>query len=277
MKVLVTGGCGFIGSHLSNILVKRGYEVAVLDNLISGNRGRLDSNIEFILGDVCNQTAVKKAVNGCSVVFHLAALTDLRTATEEKIREVNFSGSKNVFSAAEENNAKVIFTSSAAVYGDSEATEEKACSPLSYYGKNKLETEELLSEAFIARLFNVYGPYGKSFVNTLCKKIPEGKEITVYGNGSKTRDYIYVDDVVSALLLGIDNKGIFNVGSGTETSVLNLIKKVENVLGKKAVVKHAGDNKNEIRSSRADIGKIKQLGWKAVISLEEGIKKVLEL
>jgi UDP-glucose 4-epimerase len=277
MKILVTGGCGFIGSHLANTLVEKEYEVTVLDNLASGKRERLNPKVEFNFGDIRNPSDIKKAIEGCSTVFHLAALTDLRALTEGEDRKVNFEGAENVFSIAQDTGARLIFTSSAAVYGNSETVEYAECKPLSYYGKNKLETEKICGEdSFIARLFNVYGSYGKSFVNTLCKKIPDNEEVDVYGNGSKTRDYIYVDDVVSALLLGLGQKGTYNVGTGIETSVLDLIKTVERVLEKKAKVNFAEDNKNEIRNSLADISKIRQLGWEPKTSLEKGIRKILK-
>ena len=198
MRILVTGGCGFIGSHLTNTLIEKGHEVVVLDNLVSGKKERLDPKAVFIHGDIISPDDIKRAIEGCGAVFHLAALTDLRRTTDEMISKVNLVGSKNVFSAAEENNAKVIFTSSAAVYGNSRTAEDSECNPLSFYGENKLEAEKILLDAFIARLFNVYGPYGKSFVNTLCRRIPLDEEVTVYGDGSMTRDYIYVEDVVSS-------------------------------------------------------------------------------
>ena len=255
-------------------LVEKGYEVVVIDNLLSGKKERLNSKAEFILGDIRNKDDVIKAMDDCSVVFHLAALTDLRTATDDMIKEVNLLGSKNVLSAAKDTGAKVIFPSSAAVYGNEVATEE--CKPLSYYGKNKLDTEKYCKEnSFIARLFNVYGQYGKSFVNTLCEKIPSGKDIIVYGDGSKTRDYIHVDDVVSALLLGLEHNGIYNVGTGKETSVMDLIKVVEKMIDKKAIIRFAPENKSEIKNSRADITKIRKLGWGPKITLEEGIRRIL--
>jgi UDP-glucose 4-epimerase len=277
MRCLVTGGCGFIGSHLVNALIEKGHEVVVIDNLTSGKKERLNSKARFILGDIRNPDDVKQAMENCKIVFHLAALTDLRTVTEEMDKEVNFEGSKNVFSAAQEIGARIVFTSSAAVYGNSSAVENGECKPLSYYGKNKLETERLCPEnSFVVRLFNVYGPYGKSFVNTLCKKIPDEEEIVVYGDGSNTRDYIYVDDVVSALLLSIGQNGIYNVGTGIETTVLDLIGSVEKIANKKARIKFEKENENEIKNSRADITRINKLGWEAKISLEEGVRRLME-
>ena len=248
MRCLVTGGCGFIGTHLVAALIEKGHEVVVLDNLTLGKKERLNSKARFILGDIRNPDDVKQAMENCKIVFHLAALTDLRTITEEMDKEVNFEGSKNIFSVAQEIGARIIFTSSAAVYGNSSALEGVECKPLSYYGKNKLEIEKLCPEnSFVVRLFNVYGPCGKSFVNTLCKKIPDEEEVVVYGDGSNTRDYVYVDDVVSALLWGINQNGIYNVGTGIETTVLGLIKTVERVLGKKARIKFEKENENEIK------------------------------
>ena len=146
----------------------------------------------------------------------------------------------------------------------------------SYTKENRKNIEKYCKEnSFIARLFNVYGKYGKSFVNTLCEKIPSGKDIIVYDDGSKTRDYIHVDDVVSALLLGLEHNGIYNVGTGKETSVMDLIKVVEKMIDKKAIIRFAPENKSEIKNSRADITKIRKLGWGPKITLEEGIRRIL--
>ena len=208
--ILVTGGAGFIGSHLVKKLQKAGNDVRVLDDLSSGKKENVQG-AEFIRGDVKSEIDVSKAVKGCEYVFHLAALIDARDMGDD-VFKVNFLGSKNVFAAAQRHGAKVIFTSSAAVYGEGTAGEESSLKPLNDYGKSKAKAEKLLKSGFIARLFNVYGPGGKSVINRFVKGICAGNgDITIYGTGLQTRDYVYVDDVVDALMLGMSNEGVYNV------------------------------------------------------------------
>lgn len=272
MKVLVTGGAGFIGSHLASALL-RDYSVRVLDDLSSGKRENVPAGVEFIEGDVRDGSDVSRAARGCGAVFHLAALTDARE-TDDKIFEVNFLGSKNVFAAAALNNARVIFASSAAVYGDGKTVESGEIKPISDYGKSKAKAEKLVKSGFVARLFNVYGPGGKSVINKFAININQGEEIRIYGTGLQTRDFIHVDDVVRALMLGLEHEGTYNVGTGVETSLLNAVSMIEEACGSKAAIKSELP-KNEIKRSKADITKIKALGWAPQISLEHGIKNLI--
>ena len=280
MKILVTGGVGFIGSCLVNQLVK-GNDVVVLDNLSTGKKENLNPKAAFIKGDVREERDVKKAIDGCGVVFHLAAQTDVRKSLEnpDLDYQVNAVGSQNVFSAARETNAKIIFTSSAAVYGDAKppVKEDDACKPISEYGKNKLHAERLLKnyeKAFIVRIFNCYGPRGNSVINTFCSQLKAGKDLAVFGNGLQTRDFIYIDDVVSALLLGMKNTGTYNVGSGHETSILNLIDTVAAISEKKPKMRFERHREGDIERSRPDVSKIQKLGWSAKIGLEKGVERV---
>ncbi len=280
MKILVTGGAGFIGSNLVRKLIELNHDVVILDNLSTGKKENVSSKAKIIKGDIRDRFDVDKAIKGCHAVFHIAAMIDAREAGE-KVYEVNYLGSQNVFNSAKENNAKVIFTSSAAVYGNASiCREDSECKPINEYGKSKLKAENLLMKmmpgSFAVRPFNVYGSGGISVVNKFCKKIPEYNDITVFGTGMQTRDYIYVSDVIDALLLGMENKGIYNVGTGTETNLLELIDIIERVSNSKASMKFERPNDSEIMRSRADITRIKQLGWKPKISLEEGISLIME-
>ncbi|MBI4019335.1 MAG: NAD-dependent epimerase/dehydratase family protein [Candidatus Aenigmarchaeota archaeon] len=270
--ILVTGGAGFIGSHLVKKLQKGGNHVRVLDNLCSGKKENV-SGVDFVVGDVKSEIDVSKVVKGCEYVFHLAALTDARDMGDD-VFKVNFLGSKNVFAAAERHGAKVIFASSAAVYGEGTATEDSPLKPLNDYGKSKAKAEKLLKSGFIARLFNVYGPAGKSVINRFVKGICAGNgNITIYGSGLQTRDYVYVDDVVDALMLGMNSEGIYNVGTGSETSLLNLVTMIERSCGAGTSIKFE-DAKNEIQRSKAIITKIKAIGWSPKVALEEGIRRI---
>ena len=272
--ILVTGGAGFIGSHLVKKLQNAGHEVRVLDDLSSGKKDNVQG-AEFMRGDVKSDIDVAKAVKGCEYVFHLAALTDAREGGDN-VFKVNFLGSKNVFAAAERNGAKVIFTSSAAVYGEGTAVEDSLLKPMSDYGKSKAKAEKLAKNGFVARLFNVYGPGGKGVINRFAKAICVGNGgVTIYGTGLQTRDYVYVDDVVDALMLGMNNEGTYNVGTGSETSLLNAVTAIEKTCGFGASIKFE-PAKEEIKRSKADITKIKSIGWSPKVTLDEGIRRVTE-
>lgn len=277
MKILVTGGAGFIGSYLVDALIKENNEVVVLDNLSTGKKEHL-KNVELVKGDVTEQRSVAKAIEGCEAVFHLAAQSDARINDSDIDFKVNFLGSKNVFDAAKKRGAKIIFASSAAVYGNlSVCPENAACKPISSYGKTKLKAEKLLSEKdFIVRMFNVYGPRGHGVVNRFCSAIPFFKDIEVYGNGLQTRDFIYVSDAVKALMLGLKYSGIYNVGTGKEISLLRVIDIISSLTTTKAHVRFKSENESDIRRSKSDIIKIsKELKWKPRISIEDGIDMLL--
>ena len=274
MKILVTGGTGFIGTRLVDKLIELGHDVVILDN----KEGKINKKSKYVKGDIGKKIDIEKAIKDCRVVFHLAALVDARGKDKDEMFKINFTGAKNVFSAAIKNRCKIIFTSTAAVYGDAYlAKEDTPCKPLSYYGRSKLESEKLLDKnSFIVRLFNVYGPGGKVAMNSFCKNVIENKPVNIYGDGKQTRDFVYVSDVVEALILGMRNNGIYNVGSGTEITVKELIEKIEKISGEKAKLNYLPANKQEIKKSRADITRIKKLGWKPKVSLEEGIRNILK-
>jgi UDP-glucose 4-epimerase len=217
-------------------------------------------------------------MEGCEAVFHLAAITDARSGDDDAVYQVNFLGSENVFKLAQNNKTKIIVTSSAAVYGESRCSEERDCSPISQYGKSKLKAEKALQKlggAFIVRIFNAYGPKSNSVVNKFCSKIPNYQEVTVFGHGLQTRDFIHVNDVVSALLLGLGNTGLYNVGTGKEISVLHLIDLIHDITKAKPAMKFTLPIEGDIRRSKAEIEKLKALGWNPKISLEDGVRSLL--
>lgn len=279
MKILVTGGAGFIGSHLVDRLVSD-HDVVVLDNLSSGRREHVNKKARLVEGDIRDPTTVATAMQDCRSVFHLAAITDARSSDEDTVYQVDYLGSENVFKMAAAKKCKIIFTSSAAVYGETfPCSEDAKCAPISQYGKSKLKAEALLQrldgDAFIVRIFNCYGSRSRSVVNKFCERIPDYKDITVYGPGLQTRDFVHVNDVVNALLLGLNRSGVYNLGTGMETSVLHLIDLIHNVTKAKPSAKFTQPVKGEIRRSKADISKIKTIGWEPRITLEDGIRSLL--
>lgn len=282
LKILVTGGAGFIGSYLVNKLLDLGHDVVVLDNLSAGSRKGINKRARFVDGSVTNEHDVSQAMKGCNAVFHLAAQTDVRKSMEdpELDHEINYRGSKNVFDAAKAVQAKIIFTSSSAVYGISKKipiSEDSGCNPISEYGKNKLLAErDCPKNAFIVRLFNVYGPGGKGVINIFCKGALSGKSLTVYGDGNQIRDYVSVKDVVDALVLGLKNEGVYNVGTGTETSLNTIIGIISKILNKKLEVNHVQPMKGDIVRSVSDIIRIKRLGWSPKIDINTGIRSTLD-
>ncbi len=271
MKVLVTGGAGFIGSHLVNTLVKE-HDVVVLDNLSKGKMININPKATFIKGDILEKDDVKKAVDNCDIIFHLAALT---SGDDDLVYKTNYIGTKNICEAA--GNRKVVFASSAAVYGNTEGAvaENTKCNPVSAYGKSKLDAESLLKNALILRFFNVYGPGGSGAVNIFCDKISKNQSIILYGDGLQTRDFVNVSDVVNALLLGFQYSGIYNVGTGKGTTLLDLIKSIEEITANSSSVRFL-PARNEILNSRADISKITNIGWQPSVKLEEGLESLLE-
>ena len=276
LSILVTGGTGFIGRHLVNRLLQNGHDVIVYDNFSTSKKEPMGT-AKIVEGDVRDRDDVLRAAKGCDYIFHLAAVTETRSTDDDAVYSVNFIGSKNVFEVAKEIGAKIIFTSSAAVYGEAKiAKEDDPCNPLNQYGKSKLRAEKICPDgSFVVRLFNVYGPDGHGVVNKFCKLIPKYEDVTVFGHGTQTRDFIYVDDVVSALLLGMENNGVYNVGTGKETSLLEVIDIIHNMTKSKPTIKFAPPLQ-EIQRSKADITKIMPTGWRPRVELPDGIELVLK-
>ncbi len=283
MKVLVTGGAGFIGSHLVDTLIDKGYNVVVLDNLSNSDKTNVNENAEFIKGDIRSENDVKKAISDCEAVFHLAGLIDIVSNDPDKDFQVNFLGSRNVFSHARKANAKIIFTSSAAVYGNTKppVSEDSPCNPISQYGKSKLKAEKSLPDnSFILRLFNVYGSRSKTgVIKKFVESVLNFEPVKVFGNGLQTRDFVHVSDVVNALMLGLekDAKGVYNVGTSVETSIINLLDMIYSITSIKPHIKFMPERQEEIKRSRADITKINiDFGWSPRVNLEQGLRNLIE-
>jgi UDP-glucose 4-epimerase len=278
MRILVTGGAGFVGRHLVSRLLAEGHEVVVLDNFYNSKKSDVPKGAKIIEADIRDAEDVKRAVHGCSAVFHLAAIAEALSKDDNLVYNVNFLGSKNVFEAAKAAKAKIIFTSSAAVYGESRgAKETDEPKPVNQYGKSKLKAEKICpADSFIVRLFNIYGPDGHGVVNKFTSLISRYKEIVVYGHGTQTRDFVYVEDAVNALQLGLlKNSGIYNVGTGKETSLTQLIELVHKTTKCTPDVVFTNAAEGDVQRSKADISKIKNIGWSPEVDMETGIIKIL--
>jgi UDP-glucose 4-epimerase len=266
MDILVTGHDGFIGSYLVNELEKLGHSV----------RG-----LSAKSGDVRNKTDVDKSVREVQFIFHLAAQTSVPKSFENPQHdyEVNFLGTKNIIEACRKFGSKLVFVSSAAVYGNPAEIplrEDSPKLPESFYGLHKYLAESLCDEgAFIIRPANVYGLKGNSVINTFTRNVLQKKPVTFFNDGSHTRDYVHVSDVVKALLLGLKHRGIFNIGSGAETSLDQVTGIIEKETGLKAE-REFKKTENDVKRSCLDISKArKELGWKPAVSLPEGIKEII--
>ncbi|MCK4744914.1 NAD-dependent epimerase/dehydratase family protein [Candidatus Parcubacteria bacterium] len=297
-KVLITGGAGFIGSNLADELIKIGDDVVIIDNLISGKKECLNPKAKFYEIDICSSDIEKIfKKEKFDYVFHLAAKIDVRKSIEDPVfdNKVNVLGSLAIFKHSAKNRIKkVIFASTGgALYGDisNPAIEEDLIYPLSPYAIHKYAAErylELQKELYnlnyaVLRLANVYGP--RQYKGGECGVIGifthnavVGDQSILYGDGSKTRDYAYVDDIVSAMILSKNSKytGVFNIGAGKETSVLNLIETIEKITKKRLDYKREKDKLGEVKRSALNYNKAKKfLKWRPRTDLETGIKQTL--
>ena len=299
---LVTGGAGFIGSHLVRELVGRGFHVRVLDNL---SRGRLSyiqdfvdsGKVEFIDGDVRYADAVDSAMRGVDCVFHLAATNINRSLKyPQESFDVNFNGSHTVFKSALDNDVgKVVFSSSASVYGESSdlpTCEDTQPHPITPYCVSKLASEHLLKyfsrkglNSTVLRYFNVYGTkqntdaYYTSVIILFIKNILSGKPPLIYGRGGQSMDFVHVNDVIQANVLAFtsDSSGlVLNVGTGVETTVKKLAETIISEMG--GELKPIFEDRDVIVNRRcADISLIKDaLGFTPKTSLNEGLSDVIQ-
>ena len=302
MRILITGGAGFIGSHTVDALIaSKSHDLAVLDDLSSGQRERLDPSIRFHHADIRNADEVRLIVDRerPEVLMHLAAQMDVRKSVAEPSfdAEINIGGLLNLMEAGRERGLKrVIFASSGgAIYGEQErfpCDEQHRCRPLSPYGVSKLATEAYLFfykmqygiDYLALRYSNVYGPrqdpHGEAGVVAIfCGRILAERPCTIYGDGEQTRDYVYVGDVARANLaaLNIPAWGAFNIGTGLETSVNQLFGSLARIAGTNqppvlAAMRPGEQRRSVISAERAAA----ELGWLPEIALEEGLKRTFE-
>ncbi len=293
MKCLVTGGAGFIGSNLALELEKQEHDVTIIDNLNSGNQ----KNIEGFKGKFIELDVSKKIDlnENFDVIFHQASITDPRHPNDEETYKKNVEGFKNMIELAKKNNAKLIYASTAGLYGNGPVPmkEDQKKEILSVYGRSKLEMDEMAMESFDKmhivglRYFNVFGPReaykGRpaSMVYHLSKQIKSGKNPRLFKFGEQKRDHVYVKDAVNATILAVNAKsGIYNVGTGIATTFNDLIKILNEVLEKNLKIEYFDmpyDPKTYQSNTQADTTKAEKfLGFKAKWSLKEGIKDYIK-
>lgn len=300
MKIVVTGGAGFIGSHLVDRLIQEGHEVAVVDNLSTGKRKNLNRAATFYKMDI-QSSSLERVFRRerPAMLMHLAAQMDVRRSVADPVfdAQVNILGTLNVLhQAVQHGTRKVIFASSGgAIYGEQEvypAPETHPTRPLSPYGISKLSGEHYLTyyqglsgiQAVILRFANVYGPRqdpeGEAgVVSIFSQKLLHGEQPIINGNGRQTRDFVYVDDVVEAHLavMGKEVQGIYNVGTGEETTINQLFRILADLTNPQSKELHGPAKKGEQLRSVVDAGKLrKELGWEPKVSLREGLSRTLD-
>ena len=288
LRAIVTGGAGFIGSHLVDALVERADEVVIVDDLSSGRREHLNPNARFEERDIRQSLDASDA----EVVFHLAAQADVQTSVTrpDYDADVNVLGTVRVLEAARASGAQVVFTSTGgAIYGecDGPAGEEAPREPLSPYGIAKLCGEEYLrgwnrmhgSGNVVLRLANVYGPRQDAgleggVVAIFLERLAAGEETIIYGDGGQTRDFVYVGDVVQGLLAAAGRDGgVFNVGTGDETTILDLHRVCAAVARAEREPRFEEARLGDVRRSVLDVSlAARELGWRPQVGLEDGLR-----
>jgi UDP-glucose 4-epimerase len=300
-RVIITGGAGFIGSNIAEEL-STDNEVIIIDDLSSGRIENIQnltkrSNVSFIQGSITDFSLLQKALAGADYIFHQAALASVPMSIDDPLRAnaVNVVGTLNVLVTARESHVKkVIFATSCAVYGDTPtlpAREEMPLNPLSPYAVTKATGEQYCSvfrhvyglPTVCLRYFNVYGPRQdpkSEYAAVVPKFITAalaGKPLTIFGDGEQTRDFVFVKDVVSANVLAAKSHvtGPFNIGSGRQTSVIEMANLVLRLTGRDAAPLYQPPKPGEIRHSFADISRAREFEYSPKHNLEEGIKKTI--
>lgn len=304
-SALVTGGAGFIGSHIVDRLVENGFEVTVLDDLSSGQMENIadhtgKNGFHFVEGDIRDRETVNKAVQGVDVVFHEAAFVSGPQSVEhpQLTNDVNVNGTLNLLEASVKFDLKrFLYASSAAVYGEQESlpiAEDATLNPMSPYAASKLAAEFYVEsyhrtyglDAVCLRYFNVYGPrqrYGPyaAVITTFVDQLMKNKRPAIHGDGGQTRDFINVEDVVNANMLAMKNGcsgEIFNVASGSPLTINKLFKILQDLMDKKQINPvYDAPRPFDIRESCGDISKAKKvLGFKPKVSVEKGLLGFIE-
>ena len=297
-KVIVTGGAGFIGSHLTERLVEQGYQVIILDNLATGKKENIKeliakNAVEFVQGSVTDLPLLKELFQGARYIFHLAALPSVPRSIENPLdcHQVNVTGTLNVLLAARENGArKVIYASSSSVYGDTPTLPKEEGMfphPLSPYAAAKLAGEyycQVFNEAYklptvCLRYFNVYGPRQDAnsqyaaVIPRFIKGVHEGNSPLIFGDGEQTRDFTFVKDAVEATFLAAESnaRGVFNIAGGQSITINELTELIIKLVGNKVKPVYQEPRPGDVRHSLADISRARAFGYEPKYSLEVGL------
>ena len=298
MKSLVTGGAGFIGSHIAEYLVQRGDDVTVLDNLTTGmkeNLAKINDKINFVNGDIRDYKLLEKLVNDTTGVFHEAALASVQQSfnMKDEYFDVNVNGTENILKLSKKYGFKVVYASSSSVYGNPiripiKESDEK--NPINPYAETKLQKEDLAikySEMGVKviglRYFNVFGKrQSKEYAGVLklfLERISQELPPKINGDGTQFRDFVHVQDVVNANIMSMDNdiaSGFFNVGTNTSTTILELAKNIIEYSGLDIEPIFKPTLKGDVHGTIANIDLIrKEIGWKPSIMLIDWVKDII--
>ncbi len=302
MNIFITGGAGFLGSHLTQFLIDQGHTVTIFDNFTNSNSKIFlnDDKVKLIEGDIINYSKLSKSMNNIELVIHLAAQISVKDSLKnpKNTIKINVDGTQNLLKSCIENKIKnFIAASSAAIFGDQSVmplTEESPKNPISPYGKSKLLMEEKILEfskqnnfnSIILRFFNLYG-LGQSIqyagvITKFLENIKNNSNLTIYGTGEQTRDFIHVDDAISTFDLAIKNINqkigeIYNVGSGQSITILELAQSILQISKKDLKIIHKPELDGDIIQSLTSIEHIAtDMGFTPKISLEKGLKQFFD-
>jgi nucleoside-diphosphate-sugar epimerase len=300
---LVTGGAGFIGSHLAEALVRRGHRVRVVDSLITGKRRNLGhiKEVEFLEGDLADSGIARRAVDGIEYVLHQAAIPSVPRSVDDPVasNQANVTSSLNILVAARDAGVKrLVYAGSSAVYGDTPTLpkrEDMATRPLSPYALQKLVAEQYCQmftslygfETVTTRYFNVFGPRqdpGSPYsgvISLFSTALLEGRQPTIYGDGEQTRDFTYVANVVDGVLRACEAPNaageVINVATGGRISLNELLRVMSKICGTKAEPIYKDPRPGDVRDSQADISKARAiLGYQPIVGFEEGLRETLD-
>lgn len=299
MKILVTGGAGFIGSHVQRLLLDQGHQVSVVDNLSHGHKELIDERANFVQADILDQKKLEEILPGHEALIHMASLIEVGESVKKPVEftENNIVGMVKLLEAMKNTGVKkVIFSSSACVYGVPKKLPITEDDPLGIqenpYGITKITMEQFCMlyhklynfDVIILRYFNPYGP-GESHqpethaIPNFIKAVLEKKPLPLFWKGSQVRDFIYIDDLAQAhiIVLSLSGLHILNVGTEAGVKVMDVVKKIFELVGYEIPIQDLGERKGDVPELVASSEKIKQqLGWGAKVSLEEGLKRTID-
>jgi len=297
---LVTGGAGFIGSHIVERLRSRGDAVRIADDFSSGRRENVPAGVDVVEGDLADPAVAKKAVAGCDFVIHQAAIPSVPRSVNDPVRSnrANVDGTLNVLIAARDAGAKrVVFAGSSSVYGDAAVLpkrEDMRPAPLSPYALQKLVGEQYCQmftrlyglETVVTRYFNVFGPRQQpgspysGVISLFIEALAEGRAPKLHGDGKQTRDFTFVGDVVTGVLRCCEAPNVagevINVAAGGRISLLELIRSLQMILGTNVTPEFGPTREGDVRDSQADIGKARKLlGFAPTVPFDEGLRQTV--